>query len=237
MTDEPEATFWARVKSALTFHKERLVQHGRAFHRLGRLKVRNWISGVTLLGCCVALFGFSRNVYDMQGPVCSARFLRPHLADFCGDHGWGNQPTHDERIAWEALPPGDCAALARYTSRFRTSPLNARAAEWSSLRQTIRDKQYSSYTRVVGTYVRQGEKPVVSENDAQNSARQAALADAHEQCAPSGPFDRLVNVKLLRFQPECRESKGLGYFCGADYQAECQMRGRREHEWCGPLLK
>jgi hypothetical protein len=88
------------------------------------------------------LFAFALNFMSVQDHVCTVQLGQPFPSDACGALGLGNRPTHEERVAFEALPPGDCAALEAYRARFEESPLREIADSRLNARVTTREEQW-----------------------------------------------------------------------------------------------
>jgi hypothetical protein len=97
---------------------------GPAIRLLRRVRVGGAISALV-----AALFAFSANVFEVQQRACAAPGLQPGLSDVCGGWGLGGRPTREDRLAFEALPPGDCGALRRFADAHETSPLAAVATD------------------------------------------------------------------------------------------------------------
>jgi hypothetical protein len=202
----------------------------------GKDKVRSLLSRVTLLGAVGTLLSFGFNVAGVQEKVCSFSAPQPLLSDGCGSLGLGSKPSRAERLAWEALPAGECKAIEGFVSKFKDTAYLDEATHSLELRRLIRASQVSDYARDGDSlaYVRQAPRPFGSRTAAEASARQMAEADAAAgACAPDGPEEQLVRVELIEFKPQCNELPGSGFMCGADYRPRCRMHGKRNIEWCG----
>lgn len=84
---------------------------------LKRLSIGSLVSALS-----AGLFAFSLNLMGIQNHSCTIALGQPSIGDFCGMLGLGGQPNRQERIEFEALPPGDCTALASYRNRHEKSP-------------------------------------------------------------------------------------------------------------------
>lgn len=202
----------------------------------GKDRVRSMLSRITLLGALGTVLSFGFNIAGVQEKACSFSVPQPLLSDGCGALGLGSKPTREERLAWQALPAGDCKAIEGFVSRFKDTAYLDKATHSLNLRRMIRDTKISNYSRDGASlsYVRQAPRPFALREAAEARARELAAADAATQaCAPDGAEERLVRVELLEFAPQCSEVPGAGFMCGADYRPRCHMNGRRNIEWCG----
>jgi hypothetical protein len=207
-----------------------------ALPEAGKDHVKSLLGRVTLLGLLGTLLSFGFNVAGVQEKSCSFSAAQPLLSDGCGALGLGSKPTRQERLAWEALPAGDCKAIEAFVGKFDDTAYLDQATHSLELRRLIRASQVSDYARdgVSLAYVRQSPRPFGSRTAAEASARQLAAADAATAaCAPDGPEEALVRVELIEFKPQCTEVPGVGTMCGADYRPRCHMHGRQNIEWCG----
>lgn len=202
----------------------------------GKDKVKTLLSRVTLLGALGTLFSFGFNVAGVQEKACSFSAPQPLLSDSCGALGLGSKPPREERLAWAALPAGDCKAIEGFVSKYKDTAYLEKATHSLELRRSVRAVSVTNYARdgVNLAYVRQAPRPLGSRTAAEASARQLAETDAATAaCAPDGPEERRVRVELIEFTPQCTEIPGTGFMCGADYRPRCHMTGRRLIEWCG----
>ena len=62
------------------------------------------------------------NAFGVTAKICTVPGLQPSLSDACGALRLGNRPNRVERIAWEQLPKGNCAALRTYVLKYPESP-------------------------------------------------------------------------------------------------------------------
>lgn len=69
------------------------------------------------------VFAIAANFMNVQNHVCGMPIGQPLLSDTCGALGIGEKPTRRARLAFEALPPGDCGALQAFRDAHEDSPL------------------------------------------------------------------------------------------------------------------
>ncbi len=101
--------------------------------------VRRLTIGSIASAIVACAFGFATNVLSVQDQVCTMPIGQPGVSDACGALGLGNRPTHEARVAFDALPPGDCTALERFRDAYESSPLRAIADSRLSARTTTQD--------------------------------------------------------------------------------------------------
>lgn len=93
---------------------------------MARLARRLTIGGIAS-AASAGVVAFAMNIMSVQDHACAVRLGQPLLSDACGALGLGERPTREERIAFAALPDGDCAALRAFLDRHEASPLRALA--------------------------------------------------------------------------------------------------------------
>ncbi len=87
-------------------------------------------------GAATALAASAFAVFAAQDAVCGAPgFFQPTVSDACGALGLGHRPAQKERLAWEALPAKDCAALREHIARFPAGALRPSAEARLAARQ------------------------------------------------------------------------------------------------------
>lgn len=178
-----------------------------------------------------ALFAFSVNAVGMQDQFCA--LPAPGLSDACGAIGLGNRPTREERVAWEARPAGDCAALRAHIERFPDGAYRGQAADILAAVVTERAADFTPTPREARGYVRQSERGFASEALAQADALTRAEADARTTlCAPRDANERLAGVAVTPGASDCRQSPAGGTVCSLDYAATCQIEARALIERC-----
>jgi hypothetical protein len=199
--------------------------------------VRRLTIGSVASALTAGLFAFAMNIMSVQDHACTVQLGQPALGDACGALGLGNQPTHAERVAFEALPPGDCAALSDYRTRFEDSPLRALADSRLADRSVRSEEQWVPFAR---------QNPVMFSpaDGAPSSTEAAAQAAALERARPQA--ERLCRnfaaSTLFRFngatpvaQSWSCERRGGGFVCGFDGVAQCDIDEKQiiEHVSCG----
>lgn len=199
--------------------------------------VRRLTIGSVASALTTGLFAFAMNIMSVQDHACTIQLGQPALGDVCGALGLGNQPTHAERVAFEALPPGDCAALSDYRTLFEDSPLRALADSRLADRSVRTEEQWVPFAR---------QNPVMFSpaDGASSSTEAAAQAAALERARPQA--ERLCRnfaaSTLFRFngatpvaQAWSCERRGGGFVCGFDGVAQCDIDEKQivEHVNCG----
>lgn len=87
---------------------------------------RRWLARLTVGAVVAGAIGFALKVLSVQTYVCTLP-PQPFVSDMCGAVALGERPTRDARIAYAALPTGDCSALQAFRDTFEDSPLRANA--------------------------------------------------------------------------------------------------------------
>ncbi len=183
-------------------------------------------------------FGFLADVASVQKQACSLAYVQPGLSDICGALGLGDKPTREARLAFEALPPGDCAALEGFRDRFETSPLRAIADSRLANPRIMREERWEPYDRQDPVLFQPAyDPPAASEAD----ARAATLARAQEQAETvcrgfaTGETFRYLGAAPRDLDWRCEVSTG-GHVCSVEGFAGCQVEELRvtETRSCGP---
>jgi hypothetical protein len=80
--------------------------------------------GAVLSALAAAVGAFGSNTFHLQDKACAAPQA---VSDFCGALGLGGRPGRVERLAWQALRPGNCDDLKAYLGRFPDGAYRATA--------------------------------------------------------------------------------------------------------------
>lgn len=204
-----------------------------------RLALQRMRLGAAALGASGAI-AFAADVNSIQVQICSLP-PRPVIADGCGALGLGGQPTRAERLAWAAVSPRSCPALAAHVSAFPDGVYRARAADlYAARRQERRESWIPAERRLPLT--------VIVKASADDAARKAALAaDAARLCggfAATGNLFRLIAARAGTGPWECGSGAGggagggaSGIECKASGEAICALERHelQEVEICGPI--
>lgn len=199
---------------------------------LRRLAIGSIASALT-----AGLFAFAMNFMSVQDHACTVPIGQPLLSDTCGALGLGNRPTHQERVDFGLLPPGDCAALSAYRGAHEDSPLRALVDSRLADRRVRTEEQWVPFARqnpVMFSPADGGPSPTEA------AARAAALARARPQA------ERLCRnfaaSSLFRFkgaapvaQAWSCERRGGGFVCGFEGVAQCEIEEKQiiEQVRCG----
>ncbi len=184
------------------------------------------------------LVAFGADLLSIQETVCSAAFVQPQLSDACGSWGFGGKPTKTERLAWEALPQGDCDALRSHIEDFPNGSFRDDAADMLTARRVVKSVIWSPTSKSLNLYVGRLRDAEESNERAQSVALDEAQRRAEQVC---GDFATTETYRLIDFGAEvarysCSASTG-GFTCSAEGKAICnlQVRGIVENETCGEI--
>lgn len=186
--------------------------------RLARRLTYGGIASAAIAG----FFAFATNFMQVQNNACTVPFGQPLLSDACGALGLGARPTHQERIAFDQLPPGDCAALEDYRARFETSPLREIADSRINARVVTEEERWVAGERRLALYAGGVNEP---------EARTRAGARADQLCRGF--------TASTQFQLDGAAIDGVFVCedgtCGISGEAVCRLQERQviQHEICG----
>lgn len=198
------------------------------------------IWGFTLTGLCAAVVGgtMTSGLDLLKQPelVCTVAVWQPRVSDICGAFGLGNRPTAAERLAWEARPPGDCAALRAHVARFPEGAFRQQAADLLTARRLKPVEEWTPGQRRLALFVAEGAGTQGSEPAAREAAWERARASAERLCkgfAATTSF-RFVSSEPVAQAWSCRPV-AVGVACGLEGEAVCAVEERhvREEESCG----
>lgn len=164
---------------------------------------------------------FALNFLSVQNHACALPQAQPGLADACGALGLGGQPTREARLAFAALPPGDCAALQDFRTRFETSPLRALADSRLAARTVIAEERWTARERRLALF---------APGAVEAAARAAAARRASQLCQG---FTATQSFRLLGANAGGDFACEAGT-CGVTGEAVCQVEEREvvERETC-----
>lgn len=205
-----------------------------------RQLMRRFIYGGVASAIGAAALGFGFDVLGVQDHACTIELLQPSLSDFCGAVGIGERPTREERLAFEKLPPGDCAALQDFRERFETSPLRALADSRLADKRVVRMETWAPEQRELVLSVIQGAVGARDEATAKNAALARGSPEAERLCKG---FAATTIYRLRASAPRAETwdcaRKDSGHACGFSGWAVCDVDVRRETETttCGGALQ
>lgn len=175
---------------------------------------------------------FAINAFGVSAKLCTMP-PQPGLADACGALHLGDQPSRSERLAWSALPKGDCPALRKFVRDYPDSPLRSRAADLITAGE--RGGAWAPALREMAIYFEASEgEPKPSKTAEQADALERAKGDADQACRPLGAGT------VFRYAPRTATAKAekwscdrtiAGYVCSFSGWAECPVQTQIER--CG----
>jgi hypothetical protein len=200
---------------------------------MARLMRRLTIGGVAS-ALAASAAGFAVNVFSVQNQVCALPVGQPALSDLCGALGLGDRPNREERIAFEALPPGDCDALSAYREAFEESPLRALVDSRLADRRPAPEPKWTPTTNRQALYQPQTERSETTLDAARAAALAAAEGQALRLCrtAEASGFYRVTGVRPVAEQWECEQTGG-SFACSFMGLAECAVDQRETVYVCG----
>ena len=186
-----------------------------------RLVRRLTYGGIASAGTA-ALFAFAMNLMQVQNQVCAIPLGQPWVSDACGAIGLGERPTRQARLAFEALPSGDCAALEAYRDRYETSPLREIADSRLNARTAIQEERWVAGERRLALFAGGANE---------NEARGRAETRAEQLCRG---FTATTQFRLDRSEHSGAYSCEDGA-CGITGEAVCHLHERQviEQDTCG----
>ncbi len=188
---------------------------------MARLVRRLTYGGLTS-AATAGLFAFAMNFLEVQNHVCTVPVGQPITSDICGAIGLGERPTHRERVAFEALPPGDCTALETYRNSYEVSPLRELADSRLNARVTTYEERWVA-----------GERRLALFAGGSNEAEARVRADTRAGQLCRG-FAATTQFRLERSEHAGAYSCSDGA-CGLTGEAICHLQERQviEHDTCG----
>lgn len=206
--------------------------------RAGRMRRRM----VLLIGGCtflVAVVSFPGTFMSATSRLCKTRILQPRLGDICGDAGVEGIPARAERIAWEAIPSGDCEGLDRYRSKYPKGAFRSAADARLAIVRVDYSSEWTVRTNLRDNlYVRDSMPPFASRKAAEVDAENRALKEASQRCQDFSitvPKDmvHLLSANLAKEQSTCRSAAQGGFVCSMEFSAVCHTRQRLLRQICG----
>lgn len=179
-----------------------------------RRLLRRLTIGSVASASLAALVGFGMNFLQVQDQVCTIGVGQPYLSDVCGAVNLGNRPTQAERVAFERLPPGDCAALEGYRDRYEASPLRDIVDSRLNARVTLQEERWVAGERRLALY---------AGGSSETEARTRAQARAAQLCQG---FAATTQFRVTAAGSEGAFACESGA-CGLTGEAVCRLEERQ----------
>lgn len=201
-----------------------------------RRMVRRSIAGGAAFALLSGLFAFLANVASFQENICSVSTLQPEISDFCGMLSFGGKPSREERLAWAALPQGDCTAIAAHARRFPDGAYRAKAAELINTAKVTRDEVWTPDVKRLPMFAPQDGASAADLSAAKAQALERAQATADKLCLG---FAATAIYRATDATPEPKDwscsEYASGTVCGFDGTVACGLEVRTivETRWCG----
>jgi hypothetical protein len=200
--------------------------------RIARRLMWGSASGVMLVFALLLIF----NTFGVASSICGLPGVQPGMSDLCGTLGFGNRPTREERLAWEARDPANCAALREFVERFPDGAYRSKAADLLTARKVTTIETWTPATRTLALFEPLGETPAKDEALAKSAALQRAQTTSDRLCRDfgAGSLYRFTSSTPHADHWSCRR-ENAGVVCGFEGRTECALEARRlsEHEICG----
>lgn len=197
-----------------------------------RRAMRRLFYGGLAGAAAAALAVFLTNALNVQNQICSIPLAQPGLSDVCGAMGLGEKPTRRARLAFEALPAGNCEALRDFAREFETSPLRRTAVDRINARRTVTEETWVAAERLLPL---SGEGAGASETAARDAALAASQGRANQRCGglAASTLFRLRSAAPRADTWTCAPG-GAGVACSFEGHAVCATDERvlAEREIC-----
>ena len=189
-----------------------------------------WGSGLSGAGI-ISLVLVISNSFGVTSSLCSLPAAQPGLSDSCGAMGLGQRPSRNERLVWEARPPGSCEALREHIARFPDGAYRNQAADLLAARKTTSDQEWIAVSKPLALFQPVEGAAAKDEATAQEQALKQSQSQAERLCRDfgSGTLYRYRSAKPVAQSWSC-DRKGGTVRCGFDGQAECALEQLKEHE-------
>jgi hypothetical protein len=198
------------------------------------LRLKRRLTYGTLFSLAAAGVGaFGSNAFHIQEKACAAPQA---VSDLCGALGFGNRPTKVERLAWQALRPGNCDDLRNYVGRFPDGAYRGRVQSLLVDRQVKETAMWTPGTRQLALGEGLAEKALPSLEAAKTDALDRAQGKAENLCKG---FAATTMYKFKGAKPQAQKWEcakvGTGFSCGFDGQAICEVeeKSTKVEETCG----
>jgi hypothetical protein len=199
--------------------------------RIARRLMMGSVSGAAL--AIIALLAF--NLFGVSSHLCTIPGPQPALSDSCGALGLGQRPGRAERIAWESVSNGSCAALRDHVAHFPDGAYRPKAADLLAARKVSVIESWQPSTRMLDLF-----EPADAASKDETTARAMALEHAQENAERlcrnfgAGTLYRYISSSPVAEKWSCSH-KGSGTVCSFDGHARCELRERHEseQEQCG----
>ena len=196
---------------------------------LRRGRIRKLASSFAIMAIVAGLGVAALDVFSNRSTLCA---MSTSISDSCGAMGLGGRPERDERLAWAALPAGDCEALRQFVEDYPDGSYRTAAADLITAREVRSAEQWTPAERRLRLFVPSGD-PAASEA----AARDDAIARGNQRAARACedfPDSRLATAEIEPDEWICRPEAG-GTVCAVEGDAICSLELRQtvETEYCG----
>ena len=172
---------------------------------------------------------------SQESIICTLPVGQPGLSDACARYGMGGRPSREERLAWEALPAGQCAALRRHVEHYPDGAFRDDAAQLIATRRVEIVENWHERAVVTPLYSPLNLRPT-SPDEANAQAMRNAEGFAASNCESLAQNDgfRLISTQINNAETFCEAVSG-GWFCRVEGQTVClvEQRSYVEIEKCG----
>ena len=177
----------------------------------------------TAVSVLVAGIGaFGSNTFRLQDKVCASSEL---VSDLCGGFGLGGRPTKTERLAWQALRPGNCDDLRNFLGRFPSGAYGMQAHSLLADRHVTETPVWTAVTHQL----------VLRENSSEVAKGTLALAKADAVSRAQPKAVNLCNgfaaASRFRFKSARGRSTGVGVREKRQEVFLAGLMGRRSASW------
>ena len=200
-------------------------------------RLRQRLTYGTVLSAIVACIGtFGSNAFHAQEKVCAVPGFQPTVSDLCGTFGFGDRPTKSERLAWQALRPGNCEDLRNHLGRFPEGAYRLQAQALLADHHLNEIESWAPVTHSLRLFESRGEKGLSNLALAKEDALARAQRRADHACHD---FAETTIYKFKSAGTEAEEwdcaAVGNGVACGFEGQAICHLDGKstKQEETCG----
>lgn len=196
---------------------------------LRRGRMRRLATKVAALVVIAGLAFAALDVFSSRSSLCA---MSTSISDACGSAGLGGRPDRDERLAWAALPAGDCQALRQFVEDYPDGSYRTAAADLITAREVRSAEEWAPAERRLRLFVPSG-GPAASEAAAREDAIGRGNRRAARACEDF-PDSRLTTAAIEPDEWICRPEPG-GTVCAMEGDAICSLELRQtvEIEYCG----
>lgn len=198
------------------------------------MRLRRQFTYGTLLSLAAAAIGaFGSNAFHIQEKACAGPQA---VSDLCGALSFGGRPAKAERLAWQALRPGNCEDLRSYLGRFADGAYRGRALSLLADRHVTETPVWAAEERQLVLREGPSEKALSTLELAKTDALARAQRKAENLCQG---FAATTSYRFKAAKPDAQawecERAGKGFSCGFEGRAICEVdvRSFKTEETCG----